>query len=525
MLEASMFVRCCDCYTSVLRMQCMMYTRDPSPRYHKKIGDESNACETVGEFRTPYNAFTSHSKKQSITDQKEIGRKWVALDDLERQKYERGAELRKKGDVKQHKMNVVVVDEACVPETPLGIGSRLYPVASSVMQDVTDNVDEYHKKWADYVGGMFGAIASELDSKAPARCVDMYGVGKCGHDLTAAAHATIKQMKSDMHAVFKLPRTRMYDCDALVLWHARPGGDPAAGSDVAPPRGRTILWAVVLGNPCQSIGFECEGCDFPRDGDVLQVNCSLGSIIDNVELTMQLFESSVRLQYYKLEYVFIELLQVRVTKAMDISDEICRIKASANQSTELRAISRMMKLEKVKFDAKYGGQGKRTKTTSKPCIKKLKVAAASDAEADSVEDKHSSSDESTASSVEGMLDVADVDAYWLTKHAEAAGLEDIAKIEDAEASLPRLVRSENKVKFFHWSTGKQMGTQSIVKPGQHGESISVYCNLHSCKCPLKYSTKAPDIDSVVRWFKEGESIPRGPEGRARHIRMYRDLCK
>jgi hypothetical protein len=124
------------------------------------------------------------------------------------------------------------------------------------------------------------------------------------------------------------------------------------------------------------------------------------------------------------------------------------------------------------------------------------------------------------------------------KGEEKDALDDFEEIEVATASdvardlpvLDRIVAPETsslqskwKVNFKHWRTGAIMGTQSIVRPGQPDEAISVYCRLHQCKCPMKLVRHAPSTDAIQQWFKDGDALPSGASGREDHLRMYRGL--
>lgn len=61
--------------------------------------------------------------------------------------------------------------------------------------------------------------------------------------------------------------------------------------------------------------------------------------------------------------------------------------------------------------------------------------------------------------------------------------------------------------------------QTLMKIGTPQEATQIYCNLHGCsKC--KKSGSFPSVLAIRTWLQLGASLPRGLEGRARHLAMW-----
>jgi hypothetical protein len=74
-------------------------------------------------------------------------------------------------------------------------------------------------------------------------------------------------------------------------------------------------------------------------------------------------------------------------------------------------------------------------------------------------------------------------------------------------------------------TGAILGRIKEMHLGTTKEAISVYCRLHGCSPPLQRTATSPTNQQLVMWFNRGIELGRGPQHKAEHIRMFKELLR
>ena len=151
-------------------------------------------------------------------------------------------------------------------------------------------------------------------------------------------------------------------------------------------------------------------------------------------------------------------------------------------------------------------------TTAKPVVAGADSAAASD-------DSRQEDDDETS------------DAGGSNSELEAAlgfeaAVDHSAALEEAGAAAQQVAQEAGPT--YDANTGRvfgpgnvYLGRISLIKPGTPQESLSIYCSRHRCSV-CKRASVAPSHQEILRWFAEGESIPRGTQAslQGRHKKLF-----
>ena len=90
-----------------------------------------------------------------------------------------------------------------------------------------------------------------------------------------------------------------------------------------------------------------------------------------------------------------------------------------------------------------------------------------------------------------------------------------------EVELPRWDARTGQ--FRNPSDNVILGRARVLKAGMPGETIAVYCRLHQCYPPIRPTRRALPEVTLARWFAADMELPRGPDGRAQHMALFREL--
>jgi hypothetical protein len=509
------------------------------PRYHaeqdlRRVETEIafDATQPLPSYKSAWQAFVARQRKLGRTITAAMSEEFSRLLPSERDRYEPHGEFGVK-DLSQVQKAVVTESsrgDAVVADTPLEIGSQLHPIAEEHLRDMPSKIAENSEKWQSFVGELIQAENDGDDGeKERAQCWEVYGPGFCKDELTPEAVSRIDRYRNMLYQVSRVETKIFEGCPVFPLLHVRKDADAAASSSDRPDAGRLFMFTTFSHNPRIVIGFECSGhVGALQSGDIVTVGHTLSSVVEHSTLATELHNAygASNTFSFLLQYSWVSLQTVLVESVEDVTKKLSEKSKREIEDDEVAIVKAMMKESKTRYKQSTSGSKKKSSSSGGAgCGKKPKKVIDDLGDADASSDSSLSSEIGTA---------ADVMAYWAAKEdekEEEMELLALAATTDDMLQLPKVVRIDSpslavpfKYEFRHWATNAKMGTQSYVKQGMPSESVSVYCNMHACKCPMKLTAKSPSQNQLVQWFKDGDDLPKGKDGREAHLRAYRELC-
>jgi hypothetical protein len=477
-----------------------------------KRRDGDQVTETR-KYRTPYLAFLASrlGPGKTVTD---VAPEWKRLSDAERIEYV--------------DMTYEHVADATDPLSLLTVGdlrrqnpwwssSLEYPVSAQDVEAACRGVREGSQAWFKLTGGLVGESAAFRDYDLP-QCCDEVGFGTCCSHMSKEQRTSIKSKKRMCHALSRFALEDHCGIPTHPLFLIT-DGDPAAPDEHL--QWRLVMLLMTLHNPMNQVylRLRVDSIMEAREGSTIMLDPTLEDFVSEIDIAMFLFNTPRPNKFFLLSYECDTLSSFTIAAVLEVTQALNVVLATNPLDAELEAIKKMTQLHRPRrHPQRPGARGQGRGRCGGRALGRGRGGGRSHEAHDSDAEKVSSDSEGAME--EAYLEGADaVEAYW----AVSAEVADTPAVAPEDPGLPILeFPAPNVVIFRHPDTRVIMGRQSIIRPGQHNESISLYCRLH--KCNLCVAThKCPPVQEIREWFKAGQAWPNTPAGKCEHVRALRLL--
>jgi hypothetical protein len=253
----------------------------------------------------------------------------------------------------------------------------------------------------------------------------------------------------------------------------------------------------------------------------ISIQMDLASFESEVDIAMFMRMQHSAIKFEVVDYEWVGLDELSVISSRDVTELVNMIAAGNSLDAQLEAIRRITKQrrEDVRQTRRVrapgrgrgvgGGRGGRALGRGgHEAVDAPDELAEGEPESD--DDPHDDHED---------IGAGEVDAYWEVRMEEAAAAVDPPPPPAVDGLPIAEFHAANVVLYLDPVTRRRMGRQSLIRPGQHSESASIYCNLHGCSICIA-THRCPSVDALKQWFKDGHSIPRGAPGKALHKRDF-----
>lgn len=488
----------------------------------------SEPARQIREYATPYHAFLASrmTPGKTVSD---VAAEWQQLGHAARAEYA--------GQTYEHVADAtdplsLLTVEDLRRQSPWWCGSLEYPVSAQDVEAACRSVKEGSEAWCQLTGNLVGHSAAFRDYDLP-QCCDEVGFGACCSNMTENERLSVKRKKRMCHALSR------FALESHCGIHTHPlflitDGDPAEPDEHL--QWRLVMLLMTLHNPMNQVylRLKVDSITEAREGSTIMLDPTLEDFVSEIDIAMFLFNTPRPNRFFLLSYECHTLSSFTVTAMLEVTRSLGVVLATNPLDAELEAIKKLTQLHRPQRrpqrpSARGRGRGRGRALGRGQGRGRGRGVDGGLAEVGAPPDQPDLDAEEGSSGSEGAMEEAylegadAVEAYWAVE-AEAADAADAigqAAAPEEDPGLPIVEHPAlNVVTFLRPDNGSRMGRQSLIRPGQHNESISLYCNLHKCNVCIA-SHRCPSVLELREWFKAGQALPNTPAGRAEHMRDFR----
>lgn len=418
-------------------------------------------------------------------------------------------------------------------------GDAFYPISEDLIRELPATVRTLHAEWLRRIGPEPVQPGPRFVATPVPTCEECFGRQRCSETLgrESVQKFCARQKRLDRWSYLSKPRAASFD----GMWAALPmffiGDDPARAEDGANPSG---LAALMLHPRLKNQIFYAERCASPRPGSVINFTPGPENLLTNIDLIWKWQESQAQVAL-RVKYKQVGLAAFEVEAVEDLHEaeaQHARERAAANAANAVANAMAGLDRPAQRQARQAGEPGPRAARRQE-----LDGGDAGEAEAlagDGVDamdalDAHINEDpelqeqqagEDNLDELQGLIP-AEAMAEMVAE-AAAEGVQPEASDDDdddgeeEEGALLELPMMDANGQVRNPSDAEDIwGRISLIKEGTRQEAFSVYCRRHGCTI-MRSVGKVPPQREMLKWFLEGQDIPRGREAalQRRHKTMF-----